>query len=85
MLMHRLHGGAERLTASPPRVKGSAGLPETSTTMSLIRPTTGRVRSPFSEVRDTERQATLFVVATSAVAASVMATAALLVTLGFGA
>ncbi|WP_156357374.1 MULTISPECIES: hypothetical protein [unclassified Frigoribacterium] len=53
--------------------------------MSIIRPTATRVRSPFSEVRDNDRQATLFVIATSAVAASITATAALLVTLGFGA
>jgi hypothetical protein len=66
-------------------IEGSAGLPGTSFTMSIIRPTTTRVRSPFSEVRDNERQATLFIVATSAVAASITATAALLVTLGFGA
>lgn len=41
-----------------------------------------RTRSPFSEVRATERQQTLLVVATSAVAASTSIVAALLVSLG---
>ena len=85
MLMHRLHGRCGQATGLVIQHDGSAGLPGTSIVMSIIRPTATRVRSPFSEVRDNDRQATLFVIATSAVAASITATAALLVTLGFGA
>jgi len=43
---------------------------------------TRRTPSPFSEVRATERQKTLLVIATSAVAASSTLVAALLVSLG---
>jgi hypothetical protein len=60
---------------------GSAGLPETSSTMSLIH----GIRSPFSEIRDADRQITLLVIATSALATCGTAIAGMLVVLGAGA
>ena len=48
-------------------------------------PNSATTRSPFSEVRDTHRQATLAVIATAAVAASASLIAAFLVALGIGA
>jgi hypothetical protein len=55
-------------------------------TMSTVHaPNSAAARSPFSEVRDTHRQATLAVVATAAVAASASLITAFLVALGIGA
>jgi len=51
----------------------------------LNQPPTATSRSPFSEVREQHRQATLAVIATSAVIASSTLTAAVLVALGIAA
>ncbi|WP_157485827.1 MULTISPECIES: hypothetical protein [unclassified Frigoribacterium] len=53
--------------------------------MTLLTPSRRRSdtgRSPFSEVRETERQATLFVIATAAVGASASLVAALFLSNG---
>jgi len=53
--------------------------------MTLLTPSRRRaddVRSPFSEVRETERQATLLVIATAAVGASASLVAALFLSYG---
>jgi len=48
-------------------------------------PNSAPLRSPFSEVRDTHRQATLAIVATATVTASASLIAALLIALGVSA
>lgn len=52
------------------------------TLLTTSRRRTEQVRSPFSEVRETERQATLFVIATAAVGASASLVAALFLSHG---
>lgn len=54
-------------------------------TLTLLTPSRRRIdadHSPFSEVRETERQATLFVIATAAVGASASLVAALFLSNG---